>query len=467
MRIRCVAAAYVVVQAGIWHTFYAAQPWRLAGPAIAVCWSAWLVAWTARRRPATWLVGADSAVLVMLAVSGVWWLPQVMRGDTASWLYVLVAAQSVFPLWCGPFALAGPLVLASGAAYWAGTVFLASPLAPNSVPAASTALFFVVATVAWIGYLMLDSRAVRADNALAEADAAEHEHYVALCRSTERREHERLLHDTVLNTLTALARLGKAEDQGAVLGRCRHDVALMEYVLGGARGGVRGGARGDDQGFARDGDQEARQRGPLGPLIAGIEAVAQEMRARGLDVHVRVEAANVGARNVGARNVGGGKVRAVNSAPGPMPPPVPVAAVIAVARAVREALANVIRHAGTAEAWVEISLLEPGAAPTANGGLTGSDGLTGSATPTATDGLIVRVRDSGIGFDPRSVGPDRLGISRSIVERMADCGGTASVRSVPERGTTVTLHLPAAADGFVSTPVPRGPQTPPVGRGAR
>ncbi len=89
------------------------------------------------------------------------------------------------------------------------------------------------------------------------------------------------------------------------------------------------------------------------------------------------------------------------------------------------------------------------------------DGLAGRDGLPVGDGLTVTVRDSGIGFDPGRVGPDRLGISRSIVERMEDCGGTASVRSVPGRGTTVTLHLPAAADVFVS------PHTPPVGWGAR
>ena len=151
---------------------------------------------------------ADSAVLVALALSGAWWVPPEMRGDTASWLYILLAAQSVFPLWCAPLALAAPLVLASGAAYWAGVVLLSPVLAANSAPGASTALILVVAAVAWIGYQMLDRRAVRADTALAEADAAEHDQYIALRRNTERREHERLLHDTVLNTLTALARLG-------------------------------------------------------------------------------------------------------------------------------------------------------------------------------------------------------------------------------------------------------------------
>ncbi len=462
MVIRCVAVAYVIMQVGIWHSFYAAEPWHLAGPAVAVGWSAALVVRIARRQPATWLVAADSAVVVMLALTGVWWVPQLMRGDTSSWLYIMVAAQSVFPLWCAPLALAAPLVLASGAAYWAGTVFLATPLAPNSSPGASTALFLVVATVAWVGYLLLDRKAIGADTALAAADAAEHEHYVALRRSTARREHERLLHDTVLNTLTALARLGPAErapdgagvgdgDLREIVGRCRHDVALMEYVLGGSSDGA-----------------AARERGPNGHLLVAVEAVALEMRARGLDVHVRVgpgsgdqdsgpyqacSAPASGDRASGDRASGdrasgdrasGADGWVPESKPTSMPAftPLPVAVVAAVARAVREALGNVVRHAGTTEAWVDVHLPGSAAAP--------GSAAPGSAAPQP-DALIVTVRDRGAGFDPGRVGPDRLGISRSIVERMEDCGGTASVRSAPGHGTTVTLRVPAAAAPAAAT----------------
>src|SRR5205085_11468847 len=64
------------------------------------------------------------------------------------------------------------------------------------------------------------SRAAEADAALAEADRAASEQYVILSRNIERREHERLLHDTVLNTLTALARAGPGDAAG-VVSRCR------------------------------------------------------------------------------------------------------------------------------------------------------------------------------------------------------------------------------------------------------
>jgi signal transduction histidine kinase len=105
---------------------------------------------------------------------------------------------------------------------------------------------------------------------------------------------------------------------------------------------------------------------------------------------------------------------------------VPVAT--ALAHAVREALANVAAHAGTGQAWVELRLgagdgLEPGR-------------------------LEVIVRDKGAGFDPARTDAARLGVRRSIIERVTDWGGTASVQSAPGQGTEVRMSwvAPAVAD---------------------
>ena len=53
-------------------------------------------------------------------------------------------------------------------------------------------------------------------------------------------------------------------------------------------------------------------------------------------------------------------------------------------------------------------------------------------------GLTVKVSDTGGGFDPADVRPDRLGIRASILARMAAVGGVATVES-DRRGTVVTL----------------------------
>lgn len=56
------------------------------------------------------------------------------------------------------------------------------------------------------------------------------------------------------------------------------------------------------------------------------------------------------------------------------------------------------------------------------------------------DTAQVLVRDSGVGFEPRAVPADRLGISQGIVRRMAAVGGDATVVSTPGAGTSVTLR---------------------------
>lgn len=57
----------------------------------------------------------------------------------------------------------------------------------------------------------------------------------------------------------------------------------------------------------------------------------------------------------------------------------------------------------------------------------------------APDGVEVFVRDRGVGFDPDTVPDGRLGVRRSIVDRMERHGGTATIRSAPGEGTEVTL----------------------------
>ncbi len=385
--IRCIAIAYIGVQVLIWHSFYAAAPWRLAGPLAAVAWGGVVVAYLLRRRPGWLLACADSGIQVALGLSAALWIPAAMRGDTANWVYILVAGQLVIPAWFAPLALLVPLALASAAAYWAGAVLVTAAGAGSSSPLAASAMLLAVAAAAWCGRWVLWRWATEADAALAQADGDSRAQYVVLSRNIERREHERLLHDTVLNTLTALSRTSGGT--AGVIGRCRHDVTLMEFVLGAP------GTRPDAP-------------GPRGGLVAAIEAVASEMGARGLDVQVQVTDA--------------GPAKAAGAAV------VPVAVAMAMAHAVREALANVASHAGTAEAWVEVTVTVPG----------GQGGEPG--------GVCVTVRDTGQGFDPASVDPGRLGLRRSIIERVADWGGQASIQSQPGQGTVVSLRWPATAD---------------------
>jgi signal transduction histidine kinase len=136
--------------------------------------------------------------------------------------------------------------------------------------------------------------------------------------------------------------------------------------------------------------------------VSGVQAVAAEMRARGLRVHLDIDGRDA--------------------------PAVPVPVATAISNAVREALSNVAAHAGTGEAWVEVGPVVP------------------DANAEAAGGLQVIVRDRGAGFDPARVDPTRLGLRRSIAERMADCSGDASIWSAPGQGTAVCMSWPASAE---------------------
>ena len=65
-----------------------------------------------------------------------------------------------------------------------------------------------------------------------------------------------------------------------------------------------------------------------------------------------------------------------------------------------------------------------------------------TSTPrSAAEAIDVFVRDRGRGFDPADVPEDRYGVRHSIIDRMQRHGGSAEVRSGPEAGTEVRLHL--------------------------
>ncbi|MGJ5750226.1 sensor histidine kinase [Streptomyces puniciscabiei] len=98
--------------------------------------------------------------------------------------------------------------------------------------------------------------------------------------------------------------------------------------------------------------------------------------------------------------------------------PLPASVEVVALRACQEALTNARKHAGT-PTRVEVRL--------------------GYADGT----LTLSVRDDGCGFDPAAV---RTGYGLAgLRARAAEAGGTATVRSAPGGGTTVTVRLPVPA----------------------
>jgi signal transduction histidine kinase len=379
LTVRSAGIVYIVVQVGIWHSFYTADSWRLLAPAAAVGWALTVMAYLRRRWPSSFLACVDSAVYIALMLGAQECVPPAVRDDAFSWLVIGMSGQLIVPVWYAPGVISAALALGSPIAYCAGAML--APVTNFRTLTGAAFLLLVAGLFHGYGRRELFRRAAAADAALDGADQAASEEYASLHRDIERREHERLLHDTILNTLTALAR-SDGDDAAKMVSRCRQDVALIEVALG-------------DPGVPAAGDT----RSP-GDLPGQVRAVAAEMRARGLDVHVGID------------DWGGLSV--------------PERVIAAISNALREALSNVAQHAGTGEAWVTVR----------------QAALAGD--PEIPRRLAVIVRDTGTGFDLARVDQARLGLRRSIGERIADCGGRASLWSEPGQGTVAVISWPAS-----------------------
>jgi signal transduction histidine kinase len=86
----------------------------------------------------------------------------------------------------------------------------------------------------------------------------------------------------------------------------------------------------------------------------------------------------------------------------------------------REALANVLKHAGASKAWIHVEA-PPGR-------------------------VLVEIRDNGRGFDPASGHPGHFGLD-SMRGRAAELGGLLIITSEPGRGTLVRVEAPTEAKG--------------------
>lgn len=101
---------------------------------------------------------------------------------------------------------------------------------------------------------------------------------------------------------------------------------------------------------------------------------------------------------------------------------IPAAQAEALYSAAVQAMTNSIQHAGGADVrrWLTVSGVETGV-------------------------VEIEVGDAGDGFDLALVPDERLGVRRSIIERISNAGGRAEVRTAPGRGTMVRLSWPAEA----------------------
>lgn len=349
-------AGYLV----LWHSWYGAAPARLIAPAAALGATAAFTVFAVRGGVSAGLLAVDLAVVVAIAGFAGLMVPPEAVGDAANWAFVVVGVASAAAAALLPATWWVPAAAAVSVAYGWGSweVGLSGPSA--GVPTRSVTLLVLLCTALAYATGKLRRHAADADERLTGIARRRSEEAAAEAQARDRREQERILHDTILNTLAGIAwGAAAADSRAAVRDRCRMDVTDIEAFL------------------AAEPDHR-----PPADLRAALARAIDRARERGLAVDLRIH---------GAASV-------------------PPAVADALGAAVGEALSNVARHAGTSRAEVVAS----------------------------DEGVVVR--DHGRGFEPRAVEPDRMGIRRSLTERMADVGGSATIVSSRGAGTTVTLR---------------------------
>ncbi len=283
-------------------------------------------------------------------------------------------------------------VAASRGPVWGLVVFVPAVVTGLAVERAHggpvSALIFLGSFTYYVGAAVTHVLARRGfattERALEAVEAAKAAQRVADERWQARRKADRLLHDTVLATLTVLAHQGVGVAVGEIRAACARDLKVL----------TGNGQRAQDLAIT----------GP-GPVNSGFKD--------GVSAEQVVEAAITHAAALGLElraHLGSLERQEVRLDP---------LVASALSEALAECITNVRIHAG-------VDRLD----------------LVASATG---DALVVLVIDEGRGFDPDAVPEDRLGLRASVLERLSGLGGSAAVWSRPDHGTSVKLRIPLLA----------------------
>jgi signal transduction histidine kinase len=250
----------------------------------------------------------------------------------------------------------------------------------------STALAYAsLTTIAgWAGMTatgtVLSTGMLRASRRISSIGRAHRSERQASETEAQRRQGARLLHDTVLATLTLLAHSGVGVSRSALRRQAADDARLLRQLrLNASPVGMSGVA-------------VAEQKPATGTALAEPSDDLQKVRKRFERLGLQVDWN-------GSSNV-----------------PLDAEPLEAFLLALGECLENVRRHAGVLEAHVTI---------------TDDD-----------DTVRALVTDTGAGFVPAEVPEGRLGYRESVVGRLREVGGNARVFSAPGAGTTVVLEVP-------------------------
>jgi signal transduction histidine kinase len=281
------------------------------------------------------------------------------RTASLNWMLPLSVGTSLGSARLDSVAEGALISAALGATYAATTADALREGGGRAATAAANALsypgFFIVATL-----VVRVARRMAAEADQARHDAVEQGARAAAEAATNR-EH-RLLHDAALQTLEAIAS-GAVADPDAVRRHAEREASALRFALSGGLA-------------APDG------------LVARLARLAEEFADRGLRVQLVADD--------------------LEREP-------PARAADALCEACREALTNVVKHAG-----VESTVVRT----------TDDDG-----------GWRVTVRDRGLGFEP-GIARRGFGLDHSICARLAEVGGWGRISSSPGEGTKVEMWVP-------------------------
>jgi hypothetical protein len=302
-----------------WHDWYL-TPAHLAVPGLAAGWGVVFTVRCLRGHLDRVTAAGELLVTTALLLTASWSLPPAAGGP--NWIWLRLGGASTAIGWCVPLGLwlgCTALLAATGV-----VGFLAAGL-PTGQVAAGTASEVVGAALFTVAAVVLRRGAAEADGVLVRVGARQRAHSVAETRRAARREAERILHDTVLNTLAWLAWGAPGSSDELVRARCRDSVRACADTFG----------VGDDP-------------EPPGTLATRLGEVVTQARRDGLDV----ETSN-------GREVD-----------------VPPEVAASVAATVAEALSNVRRHAGVSRAEVAVAPYRAGVCVTVSDRGRGFEPLT-------------------------------------------------------------------------------------------
>lgn len=333
----------------------AREPLVTWGVVVLFCgWTAWY-GWAVDRGAARWVVPVDVVVVAGVCLAQVWTSVAEPRFDGTTWVLASVSVIVVAYQWHAGVLVGAVATLVVVAAYLGGAALAAPERWTDALP---LGLWVVVEAALSRGVFLLVRRGGRrADHMITQQERARRDAAVAAARRADEQEYLAALHDTASATLLMVGTGVVGEREPWLPAQAARDLEVIGSV-------------------------PERSDRPV-DLVSRLKDAAAHVPLR---ITWRTEAV----------------------------PLVPAMVAAALCHGAREALTNVVRHAGVDEATVSVRL---------DGG-----------------GIVVEVCDDGAGFDPEQVPGHHYGVTRSLVARMARTGGHTRITSRPGRGTAVRME---------------------------